>query len=46
VSARVRVDTKDVFRKAAKANGLSVALLVANVLDDYATGLEKQLKAK
>lgn len=42
VSARVKVETKGVLEQAAKKHGLSVGLLVANILDDYAEWLGKK----
>ena len=41
ISARVRLETKKALERAAKKHGLSIGLLVANVLDDYAVWLEK-----
>ena len=40
VSARVKVVTKEALEEEAKKHGLSLGLLVANVLDDYADWLE------
>lgn len=46
VSARVKLDTKAVLEKAAKENGLSLALLMAHVLEDYASWLKEQGKSE
>lgn len=39
LSTRILMDTKSVLEKAAEENGLSLAELTANVLDDYASWL-------
>lgn len=44
VSARVKEKTQKVLDREAKKNKLSLALLVANVLDDYVEWLEEQKK--
>lgn len=40
VSARLKLSTKKILDKAAKDNDLSLALLMANILDDYAEWLK------
>jgi uncharacterized protein (DUF1778 family) len=44
VSARVKVQTKELLEKTAKEHGLSLALLISNVLDDYAEWLREKPK--
>ena len=44
VSARVKVETKKILETWAKKADISLALLVANVLDDYAAWLEGKTK--
>ena len=46
LSTRVLVDTKDALEKAAKDNGLSLAELSSNVLDDYANWLNSEKQNK
>lgn len=46
VSARVKVSTKALLERAAKENGLSVGLMIGNVLDDYAAFIASTPKAK
>lgn len=44
VSARVKIETKEALEQAAKKHKLSLGLLVANILDDYANWLRGQPK--
>jgi uncharacterized protein (DUF1778 family) len=44
VSARVKKSTQKLLSQQAKANGMSFALLIANVIDDYADWLEAEPK--
>ncbi len=44
VSTRVKVSTKERLEKAAKKHHMSLASLMAQVLDDYSEWLKKQEK--
>ena len=44
VSARVKLATKETLEKRAKTYGLSLGLLISNVLDDYAAWLDTEKK--
>ncbi len=44
LSTRILADTRKILEKAAKENGLSLAELTANVLDDYANWLGSEKK--
>ncbi len=46
VSARVKETTRVILATAAKEQDLSIGLLIANVLDDYAAWLKYDVKAK
>ncbi|MFZ3229678.1 MAG: hypothetical protein WA160_05710 [Pseudobdellovibrio sp.] len=46
LSTRVLSTTKDALEKAAKENGLSLAEISSNVLDDYASWLNESGKKK
>lgn len=44
VSARVKVETKKILMAAAKKEKLSLGLLIAGVLDDYAAFLKSEFQ--
>ena len=46
VSARLKLSTKDTLEVEAKENGLALAELIANVLDDYVAWLGGPRKKK
>jgi hypothetical protein len=46
LSTRVLIDTKALLEKATKENGLSLAELSSNILDDYANWLKNENSKK
>lgn len=46
LSTRILLDSKEILERASQENGLSLAELTANVLDDYAKWLIEEKKKK
>ncbi|MGK5086016.1 hypothetical protein WDW86_00515 [Bdellovibrionota bacterium FG-2] len=46
VSTRIHESTRDFLNREAEKNGLSLALLLSNVIEDYATWLRAESKKK
>jgi hypothetical protein len=46
VSCRIEGATREFLEKEAKSNGLSLALLMANVVEDYVAWLKEQAKSR
>ena len=46
VSCRIEAATREFLEKEAKSNGLSLALLMANVVEDYVAWLKEQAKSR